>query len=291
MFAQCGSHFLFHGLAPGQILLDTQEIILAVQRAVAQLRLIGEEAGNGLAEIGGIMLPVGLINLIDQQSAAVFFRHIDVIAVRTGVPGADHHAERPIALRLFPMEDLSLQPVGQIHNLLAISRRNTQNAVILKFPGRGHHAHKSRDHTAALGLFLLEKAPSSQMQLFAPPLAGEGLFFHENILAAQAVRFSLQSIIGKAGGEMAVVQNPHLHIPLSGFVQNDIHIRPPLIPAKLGVGPAFHAHRAAACAVDRAHQLPQSGFILAMLPEKGQNMIVRIAGPYAFQSLIHFLPP
>ena len=45
-----------------------------------------------------------------------------------------------------------------------------------------------------------------------------------------------------AGGKMAVIQNPNPHIPLAGFVQNDVHVPPLSIAAKIGMQTAFNAN-------------------------------------------------
>ena len=66
--------------------------------------------------------------------------------------------------------------------------------------------------------------------------------------------------------KVAVVQDPDLHAPLPGFVQDHIHVLPPFRPAEIRMRPAFDADRPAACAVDRAHHAAQGFLILPVLP-------------------------
>ena len=104
------------------------------------------------------------------------------------------------------------------------------------------------------------------------------LLIAEKALPAELVRRVFHRAVGETGGKMTVVQDPDLHPAAAGLVQDHVQIGPPLGAAEVGVGAALNADSLAVGPVDGCHQFPQGGFVLAVLPEKGQDMVVALPG-------------
>ncbi len=112
VFAEPCRHFFGKIAAPRQVLAAAQEIPFVVQHSVAELRLIGEKAGNRLAEIVCVVCIVRLVDRVNQDSAALLLRHVDIIAVISAVSACDHGKKLPHALRFLKRHRLPVKPAA-----------------------------------------------------------------------------------------------------------------------------------------------------------------------------------
>ena len=101
----------------------------------------------------------------------------------------------------------------------------------------------------------------------------------QNILLAadttsgQRKRLVLHGSVGKASWEMAVIQNPHLHVTFSRLVQDHIHILPPFVTAEIRMWTTLHTDRSNICFINRSHVITERILVLSMLPKEWQNVI------------------
>ena len=261
-------------LSPGKVLAGAQQVALVIQETVAQLRLVGEETGDGFAEIRRVVLPVGLVNRVNQHADAVCLGHVDVVPVEAGIPADHQHPELGLALRLVKGQNLPVQPVRQIRFGLSLPQENPEHPVVVKDAGRRLVEESGFHRVGGNPCRRLQHLPLPQVDADGAAFGGQGKGIQKNALPAEAVRFSLQGAVGEARREVAVVQDPDLHVPLLGLVQDHVHILPPFGTAEIRMRPAFHADRPAVYPVNGGHHFPQGGFRFPVLPEEGQNMVV-----------------
>ena len=108
--------------------------------------------------------------------------------------------------------------------------------------------------------------------------------------AAQGGVCPIQRPGGVAGGKMAVIQNPDLHLPVSCLVQQNIQIAPPSRSQKVRVWAGFQTHSSDVGIVDRGHVFPQLFFALPVKPEEGEYVRLQRAGQNGFQPVLHVRP-
>ena len=267
--------------APGQVLAAAQRVALLVQKAVAEFRLVGEEARDGLAEIGGIVGPVGFVHCVDEQPHAGGVGHVDVVAVVACVAAGRDHLQRTGAGGLVPVQHGALdkgQKVG--HGAVPGHGLHGQQAVGggIKAAGGRHLGRESLHRVARVELGRGHETFGAQVKGQRAGGRVQRFLIAKDALAAEFVRCGLHRAVGETGGKMAVVQDPDLHPAAAGLVQDHVHIGPPLGAAEVGMGAALNADGLAVGPVDGRHQLPQSGFVLAVLPEKGQDVVVAFPG-------------
>ena len=267
--------------APGQVLAAAQRVALLVQKAVAQLRLIGEKAGDRLAEIGGIVGPVGFVHRVDQQPHAGGVGHVDVVPVTACVAAGRDHLQRIRPGGFVPVKHRALnegQKVG--HGAVPGHGLHGQQAVGggIKAAGGRHLGRESLHRVARVELGRGHETFGAQVKGQRAGGRVQRFLIAKDALAAEFVRCGLHRPVGETGGKMAVVQDPDLHPAAAGLVQDHVHVGPPLGAAKIGMGAAFDADGPAVRAVNGRHQFPQGGFVLAVLPEKGQDVVVAFPG-------------
>ena len=229
------------------------------------------------------------IDRIDKNTAALLIHHIDVIPVRTAISRKDTEFKLPFSFRNrkydFPGRDLS----GKIQNI---------RFRFSAFPDRSHTDQ----------LIIIKKLPflSLKHMLFhLIQLPGSGFLiafqrkFHfctafqtiqtpdGQTLPSQFPICIFQYAVGIACGKMAVVQDPDLHVPFSGFIQDHIHILPPFFPDKIRMWAAFHADSPDAALCNDFHIFPKDFFCFSMLPEKGENIISTLSCQQFSDFLIH----
>ena len=90
-----------------------------------------------------------------------------------------------------------------------------------------------------------------------------------------------------AGGKVRVVKYPDLHMALLCLVENDVHVRPPLRAAEVGVRAALDAERADAAVVYLPYDLAQNGLALAVLPEEREKVVSVFAAQGFKNALFH----
>ena len=263
--------------APGQVLATAQRVALLVQKAVAEFRLVGEEARDGLAEIGGIVGPVGFVHRVDEQPHAGGVGHVDVVPVAACVAADRDHLQRIRPGGLVPVQHGALdkgQKVG--HGAVPGHGLHGQQAVGggIKAAGGRHLGRESLHRVARVELGRVHETLGAQVERQRPGGGVQRLLVAEDALAAQRVGGGLDRAVGEAGREVAVVQNPDLHAALARFVEDHVHIGPPLGAAEIRVGAAFDADGPAVRAVNGRHHLAQGGLVLTVLPEKRQDVVV-----------------
>ena len=83
--------------------------------------------------------------------------------------------------------------------------------------------------------------------------------------------------VGVTGGEMAVVQHPHLHAQALAFVQQDAQVPEPAGAVEILMGPGFGTQSADAAVMHAPDFGPQDGFLLSVQPEKGRDGVGGLA--------------
>ena len=238
--------------------------------AVADLGLIGEETGNRPAEIRGIVLPVCFVDGVQQDFTGSSAHHVDIVAVGATVASQAQGIDAPAARRHGERQAAVLQLPGQIHlpRSIQLYRRHPHQTVIVK------PAHR----LGVQGVLLHQVGGPCRKGFPVCPGQREGVaglcfpqHFVHKALAAKLRRGLLHRPCGVSRGEMAVVQNPHLHPAVSGFLQNDVQVMPPPRSQKIGVRPALHTDGVQIGVVDDLHIEAKRRLILAMEPQKGKN--------------------
>lgn len=111
-----------------------------------------------------------------------------------------------------------------------------------------------------------------------------------DIFLPQVVPSFRDQPVGKAGGKLPVVEQPHPHIPPARLLQDEPEIRPPFVLAKMRMNPAFHAEFPDVAALHGIDLFPQHRVILPMLPEKRQHIAALLPVQAFFQPCIHTVP-
>ena len=271
-------HAGLHRIPPWQ--LHTRHAYRAVinPRVVADLahmlrieaRLIGEKARNGLAEKRRVVRIMRLIHRLDQLMHRFPGQHIDIILlrVRAGIGFRDIE-HPPQALRHVQIDELVLLFGLQQHRL---------PGQFLILACAAIHDHRQQ-------LFLRGKMRHQQGNI----LRGTHhvhMEFPQNS-SAQAGIAVRQNAVGIARGEMLVIENPHAHVPLPGFRQNNVHGFPPCVLAEMLIGPRLHAERTTAACIDCLKLRRNLRVVSVMLPEKWQQIIFRPALQHVFQNSVH----
>ena len=260
---------------------------------VAQRGFIAEETGNGLAEIVLIMLPMGFIDSLDLLIAGFLADHVDVVLGTHAVPGQIQHENAPVAAGNIPVEHIVLvHQMGQVYqrggiNALAVclGSHHRQHLVIFEFPGRaasgvsGPHSEEGLDPVGH----------KLHIQLHTGRGAGHVTDIVEQILLAQLIGSGLHGTVGLSRGEVGIVQDPNLHAPGSGLIQNDVHVVPPLLSAEIGMGTALHTNRANTGTLNGTHVFPQNFLSFAMLPEEGEDIVLTLILQHIIESFDHVL--
>ena len=289
VFSKALFQFRGHGAGKRQILIRAQQIVIIIQMSVAQFRLIREKAGDGLAEIIGIMLPMGLIYRVDQQAAGRRIQHIDIFPMDTAVAAQAHHPDRPIAVRFLPVQRF----FPRIRDAYGFARfaygGYGQHLVVVKMRRvLEEQRHHILLHHVGIGIARRDHPLQGDVHLLCRAIQSDGR--RADALAVELHRRAFDRAVGIARGEVAVIQDPDLHTALAGLVQDHIHIRPPFFSAEIRMRAAFHTNGAAVSAVDCFHVFPQRFFILAMLPEKRQDMILPLSLQQLLDGFVHHIP-
>ncbi len=237
---------------------------------VPQLRLVGKEAGNRCPEAIPIVLIVGLIHCIKQDPHAFRIHHIDIVRVHAVISCGVYDKKVPLSFR----RHRNLQRIG----VPLLRKVDDVLSCRCPFP----HKHDGFNRVAGIGrhgllpcMFLdFRGLPGPGLPIglkvnsHFPAPRQRNLLPHD-ALSCMRVRRPLHGPVGKAGREVAVVQNPDLHPKLLRLVQNGVHVRPPLVPEKIRVGPALYTDGTDIGLMDDPHILPQRGLVLPVLPEEG----------------------
>ena len=77
---------------------------------------------------------------------------------------------------------------------------------------------------------------------------------------------------------MGIIEDPDLHVKLFRLVYNCVHILPPLRAAEIRMRTAFNTECADVGIMNHIHIFSQCFLVLAVLPEKGQNVVFFPAG-------------
>ena len=202
------------------------------------------------------MLIMRRINCIDHCLAGFLLQHIDVVreaaAVVISHVGTDHDADPPNALGDVPVDQAVLKFVRQIHGGGKIQAFSTVAMAA------GHHLND-------LLHVLLQKAGRVQLRF------GHGAnhichTLSDQLFPQMGPLRCFQIAVGVAGGEVAVVQQPDLHVKLFGGLQNEAEIFPPGFLAEVLVGPAFGAEFPDAACLDGEDLLFDSLLSLSVEP-------------------------
>ena len=89
---------------------------------------------------------------------------------------------------------------------------------------------------------------------------------------------------------MLVIENPHTHLPLLRFPQNNVQGFPPCFFAEMFIRARLYAKCSAAAFCNFLNLCGKLCIMPFMQPEKWQQVIVGLAVQYAFQNSVHFPP-
>ena len=284
-FPQRGLHLI----APGQVFHLMKALVGLVDVSVAEFRLIGKEAEDGAAEFIPVMPVVRLVHGVDECAAGGKTEHVHVIPVRTAVAGEIDAVYPPFPVRRCPGQAV-LPAEGdserRFRALCEAYRADPDERLILKTrkglheirvcPGERGFAGKT-DFVPGQG----QRFPGVHFAQHAP---GDALA-EQRIVALLHRR--VQRAVAVTGREVAVVENPDLHVELPGFLQDDVQVVPPFRSAEVRVRAAFEAHGAAAGVMNDMHVFAQRLFILAAQPEKGKDRACRPSLQEVFNSSVH----
>ena len=109
-------------------------------------------------------------------------------------------------------------------------------------------------------------------------------------LPAVIVGISVHGSVRESGGEVAVVENPDLHVQLPGLVQNDVEIMPPAGSRKIRMRPGLEADRPDPGFMDHMHIVPECLLRLSVLPEKGKKIVAALPPQKFYKFSAHLIP-
>ena len=76
---------------------------------------------------------------------------------------------------------------------------------------------------------------------------------------------------------MVVIQQPYLHSPFLRFGEDDVHIPPPALSRKVGMGTGLHAKGAASAVVDGLNLFGDLVGVIAVLPIEGEQVVALLS--------------
>ena len=227
------------------------------------------------------MLIMGLIHGIDHGLAGFFFQHIDVVGepatLAEGHIGADHDAEPPDTLGDVPVNEAVLKLVRQIHGGGEVQ---PFRCVAM---AEGHHLYDLLNvlfqETAGVELGLGHRANHIRHP------------FPDQLFPQMGPLRRFQIAVGVAGGEVAVIQQPYLHIQFLSGLQNESKILPPGIFAKILVGAAFGTKLPDAACLNGKDLFSDPLLRLSMEPQKGQDVTAVVTFQIFLQTDVHRASP
>ncbi len=218
---------------------------------------------------------MGLIYRFHQYLNRFPGQHVDIVftAPGTALSGAENEKDPPAAFR-----NIKAKKPGLCRNrkqdglpgqffFLAGTAISTDGQQGFLFP-TGRNQQGSSFHGAQYVNMMFPQEPSASFRIFFP-----------------------YQTVGKAGGEMFVVEDPDFHVPLFGFLQYNFHVRPPFGTAKILIRPGFHTESPAAAFPYFLNRLRQCLRVSFVLPEKRQQIIIGFSFSYLCQTLIHIGHP
>ena len=231
---------------------------------VAECRLVGEEAQEGVAEVFLQVLIMGLVHRIHKDLDRLLPEHIAVmgaVVIQTAL-GLNEDHDPPHALRQVEPHQTVFITIGNVQNLgISFSvghmlQRQHRHDLILRgsFPAVRHHI--------AVG----DRAGHIDMPLGDAPGPQVGIFF------------LIKGIVGIAGGEMLVVQDPDVHIMVPAPAHDQMHIGPPFAVAEVLVGPGLQTDGADAAVVNSLQLPGDQAVILPMEPQEGSHVVMLFSG-------------
>ena len=137
---------------------------------------------------------------------------------------------------------------------LFIHCRDRKNTVIIECRSAGRHELRCRSCCKIVQI-QFRREHLCQIDRDIPFLAFVFLMGRKKRLSVQFQRCCLYRAIGESGREMRIIQDPDFHIHLSGFIQNDIHVFPPLLSAEIRMRSGFDADGLAVTVMDDLHHL------------------------------------
>ena len=281
IIAQCLFHHFQHFRPPGightwhtqLALVHTRVAHVAGKPGISQRRLVREKALNGVSKILLIAGIVGLIHRIDQHPDRLLGKHIDVVCLFCQFPGLIDKEHTPKAFRHSDLAEFVVDAGAEIQHLIAVAVFTFVGSFVCK------HTQK----TAFFRLVCHQKGIFQRTSHIDMTLT--------DIPSALTRVEILNMTCGIAGGEMVIIQNPHLHIPLLGLLQDPVHIPPPAGAYKVVVGTAFHAKSSAAAIIDPLYLLGDCVIVISVKPVKGQHKVCFLSLQHIIKLTIHTVSP
>ena len=243
---------------------------------VAESRLVGEEAQEGVAEVFLQVLIMGLVHRIHKDLDRLLPEHIAVmgaVVIQTAL-GLDEDHDPPHTLR-------QVEP----HQTVFITIGNVQNLGI-SF-SVGHMLQRQHRHD----LILRGSFPAVRHHIAVGDRAGHVDMPFRNTPGPQVgILLLVESIVGIAGRKMFVIQNPDMHIVVPAPAHNQMHIGPPFIIAKVLMGPGFQANGTDSAVMDPLQFPGNQAVILPMEPQEGSHVVILLVLQIFPQFIHRFLP-
>jgi hypothetical protein len=95
-----------------------------------------------------------------------------------------------------------------------------------------------------------------------------------DVQLGKVVALVQHAAVCKASGEVGIVKNTYLETELQTFIDDDIHVMPPLFAYIIGMGAGFKTYGADAALVNLLQHGTQGSFVFSVKPEEGKDMVI-----------------
>ena len=261
VFAQSGFQQGLQLVMPGEMgIAVTDPGEEAVFHIVAETGFIGEKAQERIAEVFFQFLVMGFIDIVHKNLYRLGSEHIAVMfaeIIQTTL-GFQQHQNSPVTFGKIEPDQTVFQVV-----------RNVQNFRVMGFVG--NVAAGENGHDLILGGIL----PAVHHGVTVGDGAGYvDVAFGDAPGTQMGVFLFAEGIVGGAGGEMFVIQNPDTHTLAAAVVEDQPHIRPPFFPAEILVGTGFQADRADTAVIDPVQFPDDQGILFSVKPQERCHVVM-----------------
>jgi hypothetical protein len=237
-----------------QITLTDGSLETTASDYFAAVRLSRQEARDS-----AVNLLQEAMSYSDSTKAAESSATLDEI-VQTAL-GFQQHQNPPVTLGKIEPHKSVFQVIGNVQNfgvMLFVGNmtagKNRHNFILGRIFPAVHHGMAVGNGTGNVNM-TFGNAPGTQVGVFVLP----------------------EGIVGGAGREVLVIQDPDTHALFSAVIEDKPHIGPPFFPAEILVGTGLQADGTDTAVIDPVQFPDDQGIVLTVKPQEGCHVVMLFA--------------
>lgn len=268
---------------------------------VAQARLIGEKASERCAEEFSKTVKNWLIHSVEEHFCSLRYQRVEIaLSLFFSASITDHHhveapvpcgqieanyGTRPLDPRLFVSCPVVFRTACEI--ILHIVKRIRYIQSLTRI-----HLFKAQS--------TLQKRPKQYIAIVTQNVIQENTgvldrpykieSFEAEELLAKFRMIALGLSVGKPGGEVAIIEQPHPHSQLFAFIEYGGEVGEPPLSVEIMMRTCLHAECANAIFMDATNFAAQHPFVFSMDPQEGEDIVI-VSSFKIFDQPPHRAPP